>query len=140
MYFWYWYTYFLCLKYNILLFLAKQISSDVHVKIIMSMLFITYFLEKFYYSMNNLVISFIYSISKFKTNFIPILRSQRTNIYFSYWKNLPANFVSKLKNIFTSVLNKTWFKNSNLSRSFIAQFNCLRIGHSLLPAYAIKLC
>lgn len=42
------------------------------------------------------------------------------------------------RNIAPNVLNNTWFKKFNLSRSSIVQFVYLPVNHSLLPANTFK--
>lgn len=74
-----------------------------------------------------------------RTDFIPNLRRHISNLWSTYWSNLPAEFATRYKNIVPNILNKTWFDNLNLPRSTIIQFNRLRTCHTLLSAHAYKL-
>jgi len=73
------------------------------------------------------------------TDFVPILRCHISNLWSTYWSNLPAEFATRYKNIVPNIQNKICFNNLNSPRSTIIQFNRLRTGHTLLPAHAYKL-
>lgn len=73
------------------------------------------------------------------SDFTPFIKRYISNLWSSYWNNLPANFASIYKNITPNILNNIWFSKLDLHRSHITQFSRLHIGHSLLPNYLFKL-
>ncbi|KAF0756002.1 RNase H domain-containing protein, partial [Aphis craccivora] len=73
------------------------------------------------------------------SDFIPLIKQYTSNMWLSLWNDLPADFASKYINITPNIHKKTWFNNLHLHRSYIVQFNRLRIGHHLLPSHSFKL-
>jgi len=69
-----------------------------------------------------------------RSDFTPLLRRHVSSLWSAYWNNLPANFASKFKSSVPNIGSDIWFKHISLSRSFIIQFNRLRIGHYILPS------
>lgn len=74
-------------------------------------------------------------------NFLALISSKCyiSNLWSTYWSNLPADFVTRYKNIATVLKNYSWFNNLNLPMSTIIQSDRLLTGHTLLPAHAYKL-
>jgi hypothetical protein len=73
------------------------------------------------------------------SDFTPYVRRYTSNLWSAYWNNLPATFASRYRDITPHTLKNIWFKNLDLQRSQIIQFNRLCIGHSLLPSHSFNL-
>jgi len=72
------------------------------------------------------------------SDFTPFIKRYISNLWSSYWNNLPTDFASRYRDITTNI-NNIWFSKLEKHRSHIRQFNRLRIGHSLLPSHLFKL-